>query len=179
MAVCEYTLTKGYGIEEDESMMVEPLWPTYYKSTTFKHDNTQLLCDGRSNDSAFSDCYFCAIAIYWIIDSKRWHSLFHVHASFRLVYDFTQHSGSNWLKDNLGFLCFSFLFIFCHACSTLPVSSCYLIFSLKLPSHISTIHTFCLHSCLSLIGWQVCGRRCWLIYWVLQVLVVHVWLASS
>ncbi len=68
-----------------------------------KHNHS----DVRSNASAFPDCYFCAIAIYLIINSKRWlfHSMSFPH---RLVYDFTQHSGSNWLKQNLGSLSFFF-----------------------------------------------------------------------
>lgn len=133
----------------------------------------QVLWDVGSNGSAFSDCYFCAIAIYSIIDSKRWHFLFHVHAAFRLVHNATQlllTKRDSWFIV----LLFFYFLVMC-------VQPCHrpLIFSLKLPSHISSIYTFCLHSCLSLIGWQVCGRRCWLIYWVLWVLVVHVWLASS
>lgn len=120
---------KGHGGERFW-VLVEPLWPTYNKPTTYKHDKTQLLCNVRSNACAFSDCYFCAIAIYWIIDSKRWHFLFYVHASFRLVYNFTQHSGSNWLKENLVSLCFFCLFFSFLSCVANPSSI--LIFPFKL-----------------------------------------------
>lgn len=54
-----------------------------------------------------------------------------------------------------------------------------MLFPFKLPCHIAAIHTFCHCSCLSLIRWQVCDRRCCLIYRVLRVLLVHVWRASS
>lgn len=93
-----------------KTCVVEILWPTYYKPTTFKHDKTQLFCDVKSSASVFSR-YFCAIAIHWIINHKQCHFLFHVHAFSRLVYNFTQHSGSNWLKGNLCLLCL-FLFLF-------------------------------------------------------------------
>lgn len=128
-------------------------------------EKTKLLCDVRWNASALSVIFVPMQYIeLLIVNSGIFYSL--------SILSPAQHSGSNRLKKNLG--CLFFL-----SCVTLPASSCYLIFISHLPSHIATIHTFCLHSCLSLIGWQVCGRRCWLIYWVLQVLVVHVRLASS
>lgn len=56
-------------------------------------------------------CYFCAIAILWIINNKQCHFLFHLYTSSRLVCDFPKHSGSNWQEENLGFLYIFFLFI--------------------------------------------------------------------
>lgn len=45
------------------------------KILTAQYSNTvnHKYCDVRSNASAFSDCYFCATAIYWIINNKQWH----------------------------------------------------------------------------------------------------------
>lgn len=40
----------------------------FYKQVSFQHGRTTRPCDVRSWAS-----YFCAIAIHWIINSKRWH----------------------------------------------------------------------------------------------------------
>lgn len=118
--------------------------------TTFKHDKKKTTTLWyQVQYRAFSDCYFCAIAIYLIIDSKRWHfysmSMYFLHT---LVHNFTQHSGSNWLRENLGSLCFGFYFLFLSyflfiflSCIPNPSSILLLTFSLKLLSYISTIHT--------------------------------------
>lgn len=44
------------------------LTSVFYKQVSFKQGRTTRPCDVRSWAS-----YFCAIALYWIINSKRWH----------------------------------------------------------------------------------------------------------
>lgn len=91
----------------------------------------------------FFDCYFCAIAIYSIIDSKRWHFLFHVHAAFRLVHNVTQ---LLLAKRDSWFTVLLFFLFSCHVCPTLPPSSD--IFPQTPQPHL--IHTHLLSSQLSI-----------------------------
>lgn len=61
------------------------LWPAP-QLVSLKHCRTTRLCDVRSRAS-----YFCAIALYWIINSKRWH-FYSMSAILVHSCDFPQHS---------------------------------------------------------------------------------------
>lgn len=173
-AVWKYTLIiqlKRMVKEEKNAVLyLESLWCTEYKPATFNRDRPSLLFNVWSNVSAFFHLFWChwILLNYWyeaVAFFLTVHAWCGLHSELRC---------SNRPEEHLGFP--FFIVLSCVSTST-GVSS--LIFSLKLPSYNSTIHTFCLPSCLSLIGWQLCGRRCCLIYWVHQVLVEHVCLESS
>lgn len=154
---------------DNQKFGLKPFWLRNYKPTTFKHDKTQQLLTSSPTLVLFPTVIFVplhSIEIL-IVSSGIFYSM------SMLPVDFTQHSGIVTKRQSRGF--YSFIVL---SCVSNPSSVLLMLFSLKLPSYVSTMHTFCLHSCQSLIGWQVCGRRCWLIYWLLQVLVVHVCLAS-
>lgn len=76
-----------------------------YKQVSFKHGGTTRLCDVRSRAS-----YFCALALYWIIDSKRWHfysmSVILVHSC-----DFPQHSTTRHPAKIISAFCSCFSFL--------------------------------------------------------------------
>lgn len=108
-----------------------------YKQHSFKDGGTTRLCDVRTRAS-----YFCAIALYWIINGKRWHfysmSVILVHSC-----DFPQHSKTRHQAKIISAFCSCFS-IFLPSC--LLLLSCLsnpltllmnaLIFSPKVPVHV-------------------------------------------
>lgn len=108
--------------------------------------------------------------------------LFHVRGSCGLMrlpqHSTTRHQAKIISAFCSGFLVFSFFFFFTlllvavimfvqpfnppHGCSSDILSQ-------STRPRFCHAHTPCLQTLLSLIGWQLCGRRCGLIYWTLHV----------